>query len=116
MTDAHKYTNVTRRSRIAALHAEGLTNAQMAERLKVGKSAIASGMTKLGLIENEAAPRPDRADVSLAVTPWDAIPGSARTETAPRDGTMVGAGLSKAERNLLAIRAAHRAIMAGGAA
>lgn len=109
-----EYLRNDRRRQVAAWHAEGLTNAQMADRLGVGKHAISSYLTKLGLPEN-VPPRPDRRAIKLANTPWDATPGMPRPETDPRDGTMIGQGSSITDRNIAAIRALHRAIMVGGA-
>lgn len=110
MSDAHKYTTIARRRQIAALHADGLTNVQIGQRLGISKIGVAQHLTKLGLAAN-LPPATTARDVTLHATPWDATCGTPRPETAPRDGTMIGGHVPRDDLAgvMAAIRAAHRA-------
>ena len=104
-----EYARAERRKIIAALHADGLTNAQIAKRLGMSENPVASYVTKLGLIPHAKPKRDPRASI-VAATPWDATPGTPRPETAPRGSHMVSsrAGTMAADLAIAAIRQAHR--------
>lgn len=103
-----------RRDRIAKMHADGLTNAEMAVQVGLHQSAIAGYLLKLGLAENAPA-KPARqgvvtafiaspsvsdgdrkVSISLPALPFEIAP-DARHETAPRHRGLIGGHVDRGQ-------------------
>jgi len=107
MSDTYR---LKRRATVAALHAEGLTNAQISARIGINEGAVSSYIRKLGLLPNEPPPR--KTGISLARAPWEQ-PTIDRAETAPRGRSyMVSTKRRPVNAVIAAIRAEHRRAVA----